>query len=63
MKMSYYYLRTIFISTLFIIELIQYGSANSIFISGGGYAELGDYPHHAHLQSNYYKILEFFSES
>jgi len=61
--MSYYYLRAIFISILFVTELIQYGSANSGFISGGGYAELGDYPHHAHLQSNYYKILEIYSES
>lgn len=61
--MSYYNLRAIFISISFIIELIQCGSANSGFISGGDYAELGDYPHHVHLQSNYYKILGIYSES
>ena len=43
------------ISTLFIIGLIQYGLTENGLIYGGGYANLGDYPHHVHLKSNYLK--------
>ncbi|KAL7015763.1 hypothetical protein ACKWTF_016661 [Chironomus riparius] len=43
-------LQAFFISTVFFIGLIQHGFTNNEFIFGGGYANLGDYAHHAHLQ-------------
>jgi hypothetical protein len=46
------------ISTFLIFGRVQLGSTKNEFIYGGGYAELGDHPHHAHLQS---KNLYFFN--